>query len=199
MNYLLKTIKKQCAALCMLGTFSLSCSANWVVEPSNSSVHFVSIKNNIVGEVHQLSAVNGDYHEGQLHVEIDLASVETGIDIRNQRMQDHLFETQRFPKASISASIDKKIAKTLKTGQKRELDVPFTLDLHGHTVKLTATVEVTKLKKGALSVNTLSPIMISATDFGLGAGIATLQKLAGLDSIAVSVPVNAKLHLIKKK
>ncbi len=199
MNHFLKTVKKQCLALCIMGTASLSCSADWAVDPSGSSVHFVSIKNNIIGEVHQFNTVSGDYLNGQLSVEISLASVETGIAIRNERMQEHLFETQRFPKASIRANIDKKIAKALKTGQKRVLDVPFTLDLHGHTVELTAKVEVVKLRKGVLSVNTISPIMLSATDFGLGAGIATLQKLAGLTSIATSVPVNATLHLIKKK
>ena len=40
---------------------------------------------------------------------------------------------------------------------------------------------------------TSEPIIVNAADFELGAGIAKLQELAGLDSISTAVPVSARL------
>ena len=46
---------------------------------------------------------------------------------------------------------------------------------------------------GSLTVATSEPIIVNAADFELGAGIAKLQELAGLDSISTAVPVSARL------
>lgn len=44
--------------------------------------------------------------QGNLKMEIELDSVETDISIRNQRIKEWLFETERFPKVEIQSQID---------------------------------------------------------------------------------------------
>jgi polyisoprenoid-binding protein YceI len=42
---------------------------------------------------------------GELYFEVDLASLDTGIGLRNRHMRENYLETQRFPYASYSAEI----------------------------------------------------------------------------------------------
>ncbi|MCY1188772.1 hypothetical protein D9M73_299220 [compost metagenome] len=52
---------------------------------------------------------------------------------------------------------------------------------------------VTRLDEHRFQVVTLSPLVVSAADFGLTAGVESLRKLAGLKNIGQSVPVGAVL------
>jgi len=71
--------------------------------------------------------------------------------------------------------------------------VPVTVSLHGQAASYEAAVIVARDKDGSLTVATSEPIIVNAADFELGAGIAKLQELAGLDSISTAVPVSARL------
>jgi polyisoprenoid-binding protein YceI len=169
--------------------------ADWKINSEQSGLQFVSIKKDTVGEINHFTRLSGSLTDaGVLSVSIDLASVETGIDIRNTRMQEHLFETKQFPFATINAQVDTELIKSLKKGVAKTASIPFELNLHGKKVQLTANVFVTRLK-GKLLVTTNSPILINAEDFELAAGINKLKELAGLPSIATSVPVTVQLLL----
>ena len=116
--------------------------------------------------------------------------------IRDTRMQEHLFETAKFPSANITAALPKELMKSLKKGASLSESVTFTLDLHGKKVELTGNVAINVSKK-AIQVNTVAPIMLDAAAFDLVPGIEMLKKLAGLDAIATAVPVT--LHLVLEK
>ena len=47
-----------------------------------------------------------------------------------------------------------------------------------------------------MRVTTTQPIVISASEFGLEAGVAALQSIAGLNAISRSIPVTVDLQLI---
>lgn len=174
-----------------------SALANWQVDSSTSDIQFVSIKKNSIAETHHFTQFGGQLSaQGELSFAIELASVESLIPIRNERMQQMLFEVAAFPKATVKAEVSKQLG-ALKPGLNQLSQVPATLSLHGKTHTLLLDLNVVKAGNDLL-VSTRKPIIINAKDFALDAGIEALRKVAGLDSIAQAVPVSVSLNLVKK-
>ena len=171
--------------------------ADWRLTAA-SKVGYVSIKNNAIAEHNYFSGVTGSLNKkGQLKVSIDLSTVETQVDIRNQRMRDLFFEVMQYPEAVVTAQLDMQELAQVESGAPLELVKPFTLSLHG--VESTAEAHLRIVSVGGRAwVSTVRPILISAADFGLEGGVAALQKIAGLESIAAVVPVSVDLKLVKK-
>ena len=171
--------------------------ADWRLTAA-SKVGYVSIKNNVIAEHNYFSGVTGSLNEkGQLKVSIDLSTVETQVDIRNQRMRDLFFEVMQYPEAVVTAQLDMQELAQVESGAPLELVKPFTLSLHG--VESTAEAHLRIVSVGGRAwVSTVRPILISAADFGLEGGVAALRKIAGLEAIAGVVPVSVNLKLVKK-
>ena len=171
--------------------------ADWRLTAA-SKVGYVSIKNNVIAEHNYFSGVTGTLNKkGQLKVSIDLSTVETQVDIRNQRMRDLFFEVMQYPEAVVTAQLDMQELAQVESGAPLELVKPFTLSLHG--VESTAEAHLRIVSVGGRAwVSTVRPILISAADFGLEGGVAALRKIAGLEAIAAVVPVSVNLKLVKK-
>lgn len=151
-----------------------------------SSLHFVSIKKNTVAEVHHFKNISGSINDkGTANVVIELSSVETAIPVRNERLRSMLFETGKFPKATISVSL----GKTHKFTEPALVSVDAMLSLHGIEKPIKIDVVVVPFNK-SLVVSSAKPVVIQAEDFGLGGGIEALRNVAKLDSIASAVPVS---------
>lgn len=169
---------------------SSSTWAAWQLDNDHSRVNFVSVKKNKIGEAHRFTQLKGSLSDsGKLSIEIPLASVETGIPIRNERMQKLLFESKMFPTANISAKIDPKHFK-LKTGQSKIVTVDADVGLHGVNQLVNTEVMVSRLSKNKLLVTSLKPIVIRPADFGLEKGVEKLMAIAKLPGITQSVPVS---------
>lgn len=174
--------------------FPLFCCADWALDPS-SRVNFVSVKKSSIAEVHRFKTITGELTEaGEFSIDIDLSSVETGIPIRNERMQTYLFETPKFAFANVSGAVDIEKYKKLKKGMSLRENLSINVKLHGQEKSYYVEVEATKLKGGALAVASYSPMIVYASDFELNAGIAKLAELAGLPSIATAVPVTFSIQ-----
>ena len=171
--------------------------ADWRLTAA-SKVGYVSIKNNVIAEHNYFSGVTGSLNKkGQLKVSIDLSTVETQVDIRNQRMRDLFFEVMQYPEAVVTAQLDMQELAQVESGAPLELVKPFTLSLHG--IESTAEAHLRIVSVGGRAwVSTVRPILISAADFGLEGGVAALRKIAGLEAIAAVVPVSVNLKLVKK-
>ena len=171
--------------------------ADWRLTAA-SKVGYVSIKNNAIAEHNYFSGVTGSLNKkGQLKVSIDLSTVETQVDIRNQRMRDLFFEVMQYPEAVVTAQLDMQELAQVESGAPLELVKPFTLSLHG--VESTAEAHLRIVSVGGRAwVSTVRPILISAADFGLEGGVAALRNIAGLEAIAAVVPVSVNLKLVKK-
>ena len=171
--------------------------ADWRLTAA-SKVGYVSIKNNVIAEHNYFSGVTGSLNKkGQLKVSIDLSTVETQVDIRNQHMRDLFFEVMQYPEAVVTAQLDMQELAQVESGAPLELVKPFTLSLHG--VESTAEAHLRIVSVGGRAwVSTVRPILISAADFGLEGGVAALRKIAGLEAIAAVVPVSVNLKLVKK-
>lgn len=171
---------------------SVAGAESWTVNGDASHVAFGSVKKNTVGEVHSFETVTGRVDAtGAVTVEIDLASVETLIDIRNERMVEHVF--QNTPSAVINAQVDMVEVSGLKTGQSAVVDATGTISLAGHTLELDTEMFVMRVSDTQVLVTTHNMIMLSTADMGLTAGIDKLMELAKLPGITRVSPVTLRL------
>lgn len=186
-------------ALAALLALPVSTLADWQLAGDESSVHFVSVKKGNIAEKHYFKSMSGSISDdGQAELTIDLASVETNIPIRNERMQAMLFETAKFAQATISSNVDVAKLKSLKSGQTITVEADMTIQVHGEQKTETVPLRVTALEGGKLMVSTGAPIIVSAGDFKLLEGIDKLREVAGLKSISPIVPVTATLVFTTK-
>jgi len=169
---------------------------DWVIDGNDSQLNFVSIKKINIAEIHEFKQLQGSYDsQGQFILAIDLASVDTHVPIRDERMKDFLFEVSKFSTATITATIDTDLVDAIAEGASDRFTVQANLDLHGVIKPLTLDVIVTRLVGAKLSVVSTQPIIINADDFALAAGLNKLMELASLPSISQAVPVSFYLTL----
>lgn len=168
--------------------------ARWQLDADASALHVVSVKAGEIGEVHRFTALSGAVtRDGTAELVIGLSGLETGIDIRDERMREQFFEVGDYPEATLAARIDLAALTGLVPGERTTIPLEGTLDLHGVVQPVTTDVTVTNLDGERVLVETVRPILLHIEDFGLGGGLATLRELAGLPSIAPVVPVTASL------
>lgn len=192
MSIVRKILSNCLVALSILSTAAL---ADWKVDSEQSKVFFISTKNLNISEVHSFSRIDGQLSsDGQFSADISLSSVETGIDIRNQRMRDMLFKVDLFPKANISATLPKAIM-SLAKGESMHTELPATLTLMGASKALNLDLIVSKTNDGKYMVSSAKPVLLGASELGLQDGVEALQKIAGLTSIGLTVPVTFNLVL----
>lgn len=79
--------------------------------------------------------------------DVDLASIDTGIPLRNEHMRDNFLETKNFPKATFVLKTLVNPPKKLVAGQKTTLRATGDFSLHGKTVSKTVPVEVTYMSR----------------------------------------------------
>ncbi len=165
-------------------------SPAWKVDNGASELRFVTTKNTNVAETQKFTRLDGGIAPGgAVSLAVDLASVETQVPLRNERMQTLLFEIARFPAATFETSVDLKKVGALATGESLDIDVAGKLGIHGKTRDVTAALRVVRLKNDRLMVSTRSPVLVSASDFDLAGGIEQLRLLMALPNIVGTVPV----------
>ncbi len=186
------TIAKLLAPL-VLACSSVAANA-WTLDPASSSLHFFSVKKDAIGENHSFTTLSGSIDKtGHARLLIDLNSVETGIPIRNERMQKILFKTEQFPQAKVDVNVDMAKLAALKVGELMALNTEVNIDLHGKQKAYAANLQVVKLAAKKVLVTSQSPLIVNAADFDLVAGIDHLKEVAALPAIATSVPVSVSL------
>ncbi len=186
-------IKKILLALA-LASATCTASAQWVLNNAASSVDFISIKNAKIGEPHHFKKLQGSLDKnGKANVAITLASVETLIPIRNERMKTTLFEVDKFPQATVTAVVDFDSVSDLNAGQSLVEPVKLSVSMHGKKQTMTADLRIVKLADDKLLVATVKPIIVNAEDFMLGKGVEALKEIAQLLSVSSAVPVTVSL------
>ena len=178
--------------LVMLSLFSAnSFAAEWQLDPTSSQLSFISTKKVNVAQTHHFNNIQGSVDsQGQLILEIDLASVDTNIAVRDERMKTFLFEIDKFTTATITAAIDTSDIDAIAEGASAVLTVDAELDLHGEKKPLQIDIVVTRLVGAKLSVVSVQPVILNLSDFSLVAGVEKLMELAKLPSISQAVPVS---------
>ena len=189
-----RTILQACLfVLLSVSVFGNSAFAQWTLDNEASTLSFITVKAEHVAEVHTFDMLSGTVSaSGQVQVSIELASVNTLIPIRNERMQAMLFETGMFPRAEITANVDAASLSSLASGEVARQSVEFNLSLHGASKSYTAELLIIGLENG-VQVSTTKPIIVTAGDHNLITGVEALREVAGLPSISQAVPVSFTL------
>ncbi len=184
------------ACLTGLGLLALAttASAQWDLDSESSTLNFISTKNSGVAEIHSFDRLLGFVSEnGDVEIGIDLNSVSTSIEVRDERMRSILFESDRFPSANVTAALEPSIVASLTPGTVMITSVGFKVALHGQEASFSAPVVVGVEDSGKLRVVTLQPVLVSAAQFNLVEGINQLREIAGLNTISTAVPVTFSL------
>jgi hypothetical protein len=168
--------------------------AAWTLDGDESMVSFVSVKAGDVAEAHWFTEVSGSIDDdGVVSVVIQLASVDTMIPIRDERMREMLFKTDLFPTATLSSKIDLAEVGSIGAGNTRYMVTELMLGLNGQKVALTADIAVSHAGDATYIVSSRKPIILNAASVGLVDGIEALREVAGLSAISKAVPVSFML------
>lgn len=186
----MKTLRM--AALGLILAATTASADSWTLDGDASRLAFGSIKFNDTGEVHSFASMDGAVAaDGTVTLGVDLSSVETNIDIRNERLVEHVFKNA--PRATISAAIDLAAMEAVPVGGSMVMGVEGNLDLLGVDVPLYGDLFVMRLTDDKVMVTTDSMIFISTADAGIDAGVDKLMELASLPNIVRAVPVTLRL------
>ncbi|MDR7091104.1 DUF1592 domain-containing protein [Cellvibrio fibrivorans] len=173
-------------------------AARWLLNDSKSVLNFVSVKNTDVAETFTFGQLQGTVSSGgQATLSIPLASILTGVAIRDTRMQSMLFESNYLPNLHVTTQLDLAALDAMAAGSTSTLSLSGSLILHGVIKPLTFDALVIKHSNSSVSFSPRKPIVINATDFDLNAGIELLRLTAGATSIGEKVPVYFKVFLTK--
>lgn len=196
MKMINKNLKNGVLFVCSLLASTLAL-ADWQLQKP-SEVTFVSSKNSHLLEIHRFNQISGTVSAtGEARVVINLSSIDSKIQIRDQRMREQLFEVSQFADAEILARLTPDALALVKAGEVQTINLDATLSLHGNTEKLSIPVIVAPAKDDKLVISNLAPVLIHANDFALTQGVQALQKIAKLKVISEVVPVNFVLTFSK--
>lgn len=130
--------------------------------------------------------------------DVDLASIDTGIELRNEHMRDNFLETKKFPKASFTLSTLINPPKNLEAGKKIKVNAKGDFSCHGKTVTKTIPIELVYMTKckateskreGCDLIQIKANFPVSFKDHGIKRPEIVFQKLA--DTVIVTVSATA--------
>lgn len=183
----------------VLVLFAAPAWADWALNNDQSQLSFISIKKGDIAEVHRFDQLEGSVdNKGNVKLVIELASVDTAIPIRDQRMREMLFDTKVFPRATLTAKVDANKVSKLAVGDMMVNTMEGQLSMHGQSSPVTAELVVARLGSDTLLISSRKPVVLQAGDFDLLEGVEKLREVAGLDSISKAVPVNFVLTFDQK-
>lgn len=166
----------------------------WALDPAGSRLSYVSIKAGEVAEANRFDTLAGTVAaDGTASLDIDLASVNTGVEIRNERMREIFFDVAGNPKASVTAKLDPAAFAGLAVGQSLARPLMANVTIKGVSSDVETEVLVTRVSADRVTVVPTAPVIISTDMFGLTDELGELRALAELPSITPAVPVTFSL------
>ncbi|NOQ64351.1 MAG: YceI family protein [Methyloprofundus sp.] len=169
----------------------------WTLNSTASQLNFITTKNASKTEIQSFKALEGKIDKGHVTLTVDLNSVDTGIEIRDERLKTLFFDVVKFPSASVTIDLRKSDLNHLTQGQTKVLKFDAELDIQGITQSMQVELQVVALGKNQLLVFSRQPIIIDLKNFKLLEGVNKLRDIANLKSINSAVPVTFSLLFSK--
>ncbi|MDN3637648.1 DUF1588 domain-containing protein [Simiduia curdlanivorans] len=165
-------------------------AVEWILDSAKSNLHFVTTKKEHVSENQHFTEMSGDLTStGELRFSVPLASVDTGIEIRDQRLRDLLFETNLLPSLQVSANLGANFLAGLAIGELQSLTLDAQIKLHGVSQNVSAPITLWRISAKEIRAFSDGPLLLDAANFAMAQGIEMLRDIAGLASIGNQVPV----------
>ncbi len=162
----------------------------WNLRRSESRLEFISVKNGTIVEINRFTDLSGMVlPDGGATILIKLNSVETNIEIRDQRMKKYLFKTDKLVSITVKAQLGLTQFASMPIGTRKDIELRVGISMHGHNDVMDIALVVTRLGDNKVVVDSRTPIILDTDTFGFGDGIIKLQELANLDVIAPEVPI----------
>jgi len=176
------------------GESAMQVDGDWAIDPRASHLAYVTIKAGEIAETNRFDRVSGMIGgDGVARIEIDLASVSTGIEIRDERMRNILFDVADFPTALVTAQLDPETFASLKVGMTMVRPIMAQVLLKGMEANVEARLQVARVSEDRVIATTIEPVIITTDMFGLTDELGDLRVLAQLPSISPAVPVTFTL------
>ncbi|MFM2586930.1 YceI family protein [Vibrio sp. TBV020] len=167
---------------------------NYTLDSDYSSISFATIKKQYVIEPATINSLSGTLdNSGQFTVSIDLNGIETGIAIRNTRLNELFFESAKHSPVTVKGKVD---WTSLDNGSHR-MKVPAEVTLFGTTKSIEFPVVVLNADNTVM-VSSSAPVIIGASDFGIPSKNLT-DLAATVGGIEISDRVPLTLNLTFKK
>ena len=166
----------------------------WTLDPAGSRLAYVSIKAGEVAETNRFATLSGGVGaDGTATLSVDLASVDTGVEIRNERMREIFFAVAENPAATVTARLDPARFAGLAVGQSVTRPLTASVTIKGVSSDVGTEVLVTRVAEDRVLVVPTAPVIVSTDMFGLTDELGELRALAQLPSITPAVPVTFTL------
>ena len=173
---------------------AVSAQADWQLDPAASTLYYVTSKASAVSEVNGFAMLGGVVDaQGKATLTIDLASVQTNVEIRDQRMREIAFQTEQFPQATVTLQVDAAALDAMAAGSSATASHTAVVDLHGVSQQLTVDLQIIKLDADSVQVQNAKPLIVAAGSFGLAEAVEQLREIAGLPAINPNVVVDFTL------
>ena len=179
----------------ILLTSSQSGFAAWTLNQDDSALYYITSKAAAVSELNSFTELSGSINDaGNGTLAISLSSVDTAVDIRNERMRDIVFQVANYPIASISVQANGAMLAGMSAGETVQATFDAVIDLHGMQQSMPVELAVNKQESGGLLIVLAKPLIINAASFGLAESVEQLREIAGLPSINNNVVVDFTLQ-----
>jgi polyisoprenoid-binding protein YceI len=173
---------------------AVSARADWQLDPAASALYYVTSKASAVSEVNGFATLGGAIDaQGKATLGIDLASVQTNVEIRDQRMREIAFQTEQFAQATVTLQVDTAALDAMAAGSSATASHTALVDLHGVSQELTLDLQLIKLDADSVQVQNARPLIVAAGSFGLAEAVEQLREIAGLPAINPNVVVDFTL------
>ena len=181
-----------------IGGAALLCSslvqAEWSLDNEVSAFYYVTSKASAVSEINTFTELSGAISEqGAATLVIDLSSVDTTLEARDERMRNIVFQVEEHPEAIVSLAVDAAALDAMAAGSSSSADYSVTVNLRGMDVAVDATLQLIKLDADSVQVQLSKPLLVGAASFGLTEAVEELRELAGLPAINPNVVVDFTL------
>lgn len=178
--------------------FSTAALADWTLDAGNSNISYGTVKNDMIGESNTFKTISGYLNNnGQINIDIDLASIDTLIEIRDGRMRDIVFKVSENTTAKLRGDINLKDHDNQEIGTSRVIETTFSLEFVGQKIDHDVKLLVTRLAENKVMVTPHGVMFIDADDYDLLDAIEILRNLAGLDTIASVISMGFYLTFVK--
>jgi polyisoprenoid-binding protein YceI len=192
------------AIVCSIGSIGSATAQEtlaWQIHQPSSSITFNTTKSGAAGvggvtETMRFKSFKGGLSsKGQIELTIDLSSVDSGIAIRDERLQNMFWNVAAHPSVSFVGQLSAEDIKNIAAGKaSNAVMVEGQLTMAGQAKPIKAALQVIPAQH-KLYVSTRQPIVINANDFGLNAGVEALRTIVGLNYLSTSAPVTFALEL----
>lgn len=179
-----------------------SMPANW--EATQTSLTFLSSKiNQQLNSVTEQSQFTSSHamldKQGNFKMMVDLNSVQTNIEIRDQRIKDWVFQTAQFAMAEITGKVDMNVIHQLQLGESISFKQPLMLHIHGKELPIEAHLSAQRTQADKIMVSTLSPVVLDTKAMDMSQGVMQLVEVMGLKTIVEQIPVSFHAEFMRKE